>query len=67
MRITSLQLGKYILLPAAAAALAILPACSVNVKKAENGEDKKVDIETPMGGIHVSKGADARPQSVGGV
>jgi hypothetical protein len=40
--------------------LALLPACSVNVKKAENGEDKKVDIETPMGGIHVSKGADAR-------
>ena len=42
------------------AALIALPACSVNVKKGENSEDKKVDIETPMGGIHVSKDADVR-------
>jgi hypothetical protein len=33
-------------------------ACSVNVKKEANGQDKQVDIKTPMGGIHVSKGAD---------
>jgi len=44
----------------ALAALIALPACNINVKKAENGEDKKVDIETPVGGIHVSKGADVR-------
>lgn len=37
-----------------------LSACSVNVKKSENGQDKNVDIRTPIGGIHVSKGADAR-------
>jgi hypothetical protein len=30
----------------------------VNVKKEQNGEDKQVDIDTPMGGIHVSKGAN---------
>jgi hypothetical protein len=42
------------------AALIALPACSVNVKKSDNGEDKKVDIETPVGGIHVSKDAAAR-------
>lgn len=36
----------------------LLPACSVNVKKEKNGEDKRVDISTPVGGIHVSKGAD---------
>lgn len=36
----------------------LLPACSVNVKKEHNGEDKQVDIDTPVGGIHVSKGAD---------
>jgi hypothetical protein len=30
----------------------------VNVKKQQNGEDKQVDIDTPVGGIHVSKGAD---------
>jgi hypothetical protein len=41
-------------------ALSILPACSVNVKKGDNDQDKKVDIETPMGGIHVSKNADVR-------
>jgi len=40
--------------------LMALPACSINVKKDDNGQDKKVDIETPVGGIHVSKGADAR-------
>ncbi len=35
-------------------------ACSINVKKDSSGEDKKVDIETPIGGIHVDKGADVR-------
>jgi len=34
-------------------------ACSVNVKKEKNGEDKQVDISTPVGGIHVSKEANA--------
>ena len=43
-----------------AIALVLLPACSINVKKNEDGEDKKVDIETPVGGIHVSKDADVR-------
>jgi hypothetical protein len=40
-------------------ALLALPACSVNVKKNEDGEGKKVDIDTPIGGIHVDKNADA--------
>jgi hypothetical protein len=40
------------------AALLILSACSVNVKKEANGQDKQVDITTPMGGVHVSKQAD---------
>jgi len=44
----------------AVAALLILPACSVNVKKGEKGEEKKVDIETPMGGVHVNQDVDAR-------
>jgi hypothetical protein len=34
--------------------------CSVNVKKNEEEGDKKVDITTPIGGIHVSKEADPR-------
>ena len=36
----------------------LVPACSINVKKEKNGEDKQVDISTPVGGIHVSKGAN---------
>jgi hypothetical protein len=38
--------------------IALLSACSVNVKKEQNGQDKQVDIKTPMGGIHVSKEAN---------
>jgi len=44
----------------AIAALLLLPACSVNVKKGENGQDKNVDIHTPVGDIKVDKDADAR-------
>jgi hypothetical protein len=36
-----------------------LAACSVNVKKNEQGEDKNVDIKTPFAEIHVDKNADA--------
>jgi hypothetical protein len=35
-----------------------LPACSINVKKGNDGDDKRVDISTPVGGIHVSKDAN---------
>lgn len=42
-----------------AAASLLFTGCSINVKKdKDNGEDKKVDIDTPFGGIHVNKGAD---------
>jgi len=44
-------------------AMGLLAACSVNVKKEQNGEDKQVDIDTPLGGIHVSK--NANPEDVG--
>ena len=43
--------------------LVLLPACSVNVKKDKNDQEKQVDITTPVGGIHVSKGAN--PQDTG--
>jgi hypothetical protein len=52
--------GARFTLASVLAALIVLPACSVNVKKSDSGEDKKVDIETPVGGIHVSKDANAR-------
>ena len=41
-----------------AIAMLLASACSINVKKQQNGDDKQVDINTPVGGIHVSKGAD---------
>ena len=37
-----------------------LSACNINVRKNEQGDDKKVDIDTPIGGIHV----DSRPDAV---
>jgi len=42
----------------AAGFLVLLPACSVNVKKEGNGQDKQVDVNTLFGGVHVSKQAD---------
>ena len=44
----------------AMAAVVIVTACSINVKKDEQGQDKNVDINTPFGGIHVNEGADVR-------
>jgi hypothetical protein len=43
--------------------LVLLPACSVNVKKDKNDREKQVDITTPVGGIHVRKGAN--PEDTG--
>jgi hypothetical protein len=45
---------------AALAAVSVLSACNVNVKKNEEGQDKNVDIKTPFGEIHVDKGADVK-------
>ena len=42
------------------AALVHLPACSVSVKDHDNRGTSKVDINTPLGGIHVDENADAR-------
>jgi hypothetical protein len=58
MRKTEFQAASAFALGLATVGMLLLPACSVNVKKAENGEDKQVDINTPVGGIHVSKGAN---------
>lgn len=48
-----------------AAAFLLLTGCSINVKKNnDNNQDKNVDIDTPFGGIHVSKGADVRDTGI---
>lgn len=49
-----------LILAAAITATLALVACSINVKKDNNGQEKNVNIETPFGGIHVQKGADVR-------
>jgi hypothetical protein len=59
MRRTNLQSVSILALGIATLAALLLPACSVNVKKEQNGQDKQVDIDTPVGGIHVSKDANA--------
>jgi hypothetical protein len=48
------------ILTMALAFIGFLPllACTVSVKDHENGENSKVDIETPIGGIHVNEEAD---------
>lgn len=51
---------KSLLAMCAVGAVLLLPGCSLNVKKNANGDDKKVDIQTPFGGIHVSENADPR-------
>jgi hypothetical protein len=48
------------LLAFACVSLVLLAGCSINVKKNADESDKKVDIETPIGGIHVSKEADVK-------
>lgn len=53
--------GTYAL--ALAAALAF-PACNVNVKKDDSGDEKNVDIKTPIGGLHVSKEVDPRDTGI---
>ncbi len=52
------NLAALVIVAASLAALLLLPACSVNVKKEGNGQDKQVDINTLFGGVHVSKQAD---------
>ena len=43
---------------AVSTALLLGAACSVNVRKEANGQDKQVDVNTFAGNIHVSKDAD---------
>ncbi len=42
------------------AALLVLPACDIHTEKSANGEDKNVDIQTPVGNLHVGNDVDVR-------
>ncbi|HTW58780.1 MAG TPA: hypothetical protein VMD99_11660 [Terriglobales bacterium] len=59
MRRTRFQGLSLTVLGLSALATLLLPACSIDVKKEKDGDDKQVDISTPVGGIHVSNDADA--------
>jgi hypothetical protein len=41
-------------------AVIVLSGCNVKVDRNSEGHDKKVDIETPIGALHVNKEADVR-------
>jgi hypothetical protein len=43
-----------------AGAVVLCSACNVHVRKDSKGEEKNVDIDTPVGGIHVSNDVDVR-------
>jgi hypothetical protein len=60
MRKLNLSVSSRLAFIAAIAASLVLPACSVHVDKSKDGEEKKVDIQTPVGGIHVNTQAEAR-------
>ena len=58
-----MRMNKYstlvvVVVAASLAALLGVAACSVNVKKEDNGQDKQVDVKTLLGNVHVSKKAD---------
>jgi hypothetical protein len=55
-----LAISSYLSVAVVLAALALLPACSVNVKDHDDNGSSKVDISTPVGGIHFDENADAR-------
>jgi hypothetical protein len=59
MRMPKVNASSRLFLAVALMALPTL-ACNVRVKQDAEGEDKKVDIETPVGAFHVSQGADVR-------
>jgi len=51
---------SYLALGAVGAALCLLPACSVSVKDKNSEGAKHVDIQSPVGDLHVSEQADMR-------
>src|SRR5258706_13686698 len=55
-----------LVIAAASSVLLLSTACSVNVKKEANGQDKQVDINTFAGGIHVSKQTDVSDVGLAG-
>jgi len=51
---------KWLFVSVSVATLLSLPACKVNVRDHQEGGNDKVDIETPIGGIHLNEDANVR-------
>lgn len=61
MRIPKLPVvNRYLSIAAILAGFTLLLACSVSVKDHGDDGNSKVDINTPVGGIHVDENADVR-------
>ena len=52
--------NSFVVFAIAVSAIMVLSGCNVKVNKDGEGHDKKVDIETPVGGLHINKNADVR-------
>ena len=61
MRRNKIQVGAIYVF--SVAVMLLFASCSINVQKEKNGQDKQVDIRTPLGGIHVNK--QVNPDDVG--
>ena len=48
------MMRKAVSLAASAALMAGIAGCRIHVDKGANGEDKKVQVDTPFGGVHVN-------------
>jgi hypothetical protein len=48
----------FVMAGASFVALLLLAGCTVNVKKEADGQDKRVDVNSLLGNVHVSKQAD---------
>ncbi len=58
---TKWQASRILVAAVFAAGLVIaLTGCRIHVDKSEDGKEKKVDIQTPLGGIHVNKDVNVR-------
>ncbi len=55
-----MHITKWLCLTLVTACLFALPACDVHEEKSANGSDKNVDIQTPVGDLHVGNDVDVR-------
>jgi hypothetical protein len=53
-------INRWLSVAVVGAALVLLPGCSIRVKDNNGDGSKKVDISTPVGGLHVDESADVR-------